>query len=270
MAEAALDALSPLAAELRVRRPDHYLATLFAPAGRRTSLIALYTFEDEIARVPHLVSEPMAGLIRLQWWEDAIDGLEGERVVRHPVLEGLAHAIYEDGLERRFLTRAIEACRQPLLQEEPPDEVRFEACLDGAGGNVARAAASLLGVGDEARLRLADAAGAVASAWTWFSALTGSRPPRRPWLPAAWLRPGDREGDNDPARAIGRRIAERPLARLAEAREGAPSLERSTMAAFFPGTLARLRLQRMLGGRAPEVVPAAPARLLWHWLRGRV
>jgi 15-cis-phytoene synthase len=51
---------------------DRFLATLFAPARHRSALFALYAFNVEIASVRERVREPMAGMLRLQWWRDVI------------------------------------------------------------------------------------------------------------------------------------------------------------------------------------------------------
>ena len=75
MTSRTIDDLSPLAAGLRAGNADCYLSTLFAAPARREALIALYAFDGEIARVRHAVREPMAGLIRLQWWDDVVDRL---------------------------------------------------------------------------------------------------------------------------------------------------------------------------------------------------
>ena len=63
--------LSYCAALVREHDPDRYLATLFAPAYAREELFVLYAFDHEIGQVRRVVSEPMAGLVRLQWWRDA-------------------------------------------------------------------------------------------------------------------------------------------------------------------------------------------------------
>ena len=76
----AIEQLSPLAKDLRAQNPDRYLATLFAPAACRSSLIALFAFDHEIARAQWNMREPMAGLIRLQWWQDVIDGFSQQMV----------------------------------------------------------------------------------------------------------------------------------------------------------------------------------------------
>ena len=103
MDEGALKSLSPLAADVRVHSPDRYLSTLFAPPQYREALLALYAFDGELARIQQIVSEPMAGLIRLQWWDDVIDGLGSGDAVAHPIIQALDRAVAENGLETDVL-----------------------------------------------------------------------------------------------------------------------------------------------------------------------
>ena len=51
---------------------DRFQTALFAPAARREALFALYAFNYEIARVREVVTEPMLGRIRLEWWRENI------------------------------------------------------------------------------------------------------------------------------------------------------------------------------------------------------
>ena len=81
--------LSYCAAEVREHDPDRYLATLFAPADARETLFVLYAFDHEIGRVRRIVGEPMAGLVRLQWWRDALEGIATGKPLAHPVVEAL-------------------------------------------------------------------------------------------------------------------------------------------------------------------------------------
>src|SRR5882757_10127749 len=86
-----------------VRRHDRsrYQTALFAPAGRREALLALYAFNYEIARVRETVTQPMLGQIRLQWWRENIVAAFEDGVVRHhPVVQPLAATIREFGLTR--------------------------------------------------------------------------------------------------------------------------------------------------------------------------
>ncbi len=61
--------------ELRAHDHDRFLTLLFAPASQRPALIALYAFNLEIARVAEVVTEPMMGHIRLQWWRETLEGI---------------------------------------------------------------------------------------------------------------------------------------------------------------------------------------------------
>src|SRR5258708_24245400 len=70
----------------QVRRFDHdrYLGTMFAREPVQARLFALYAFNVEIARVREIVSEPVIGQMRLQWWRDAITEFAAGAVRRHP------------------------------------------------------------------------------------------------------------------------------------------------------------------------------------------
>lgn len=251
MGDKALEALSPLAADLRRHSPDRYLATLFAPAARRESLIALYAFDHELAHIQHAVTEPMAGLIRLQWWDDVIDGMGQGGTIAHPVVKALDRAVVRDGLDRSFLKHAIDGRRRPFEEDLPPDPDGFEAYLDAIGGSITAAAAALLGSTTEAARK----AGAVCAAASLIGQEHGSHAAGERWMPSHWPLNG--------------RPADWALPRLAEARSEAPKPGRSMLAAFFPATLAGIRLRRRGAADPRHAMPTAPAHLLWHWLRGR-
>ena len=80
--------LSLCAQEVRLHDWDRYLFTLFAPADVREDLFTILAFNTEIARIPDMVSEPLLGRIRLQWWQDSInkiyagnsDGIQGHYI----------------------------------------------------------------------------------------------------------------------------------------------------------------------------------------------
>lgn len=121
----------------QVKRFDYerYLTALLAPAARRNSLWALYAFNHEIARIETMVREPMMGLVRYQWWHDAITRLYAGEAPEHDVLKAVAnclkngeswqeadfHAVI-DGFESSFQnldeTLAVRAAQRsvPLLR----------------------------------------------------------------------------------------------------------------------------------------------------------
>lgn len=74
----------------RETEPDRYLAALLAPRPVRAALIALAALVGEITRIPEAVSQPMAGLIRLQWWRDNLAAAAAGTRTGHPTLDILA------------------------------------------------------------------------------------------------------------------------------------------------------------------------------------
>jgi len=87
---------SPLADALRRHDRDRYLSALFVPADRRGAAIALYVFNHEIAKTREVVTEPLLGQIRLQWWREAIgEAYAGGAIRPHEVMTPLAGAIRE-------------------------------------------------------------------------------------------------------------------------------------------------------------------------------
>ena len=95
-----------------VRRhdPDRFLISMFAPADTREYLWSLFAFNHEIAKTRAVVSDTTLGLIRLQWWRDAIEGIysRGE-VLEHEVLKPLVHTIERHNLPRELFDKLIYA-----------------------------------------------------------------------------------------------------------------------------------------------------------------
>ncbi len=107
-----------------VRRHDHdrYLTALFLPADRRAAALALYAFNLEIARTREIVSEPLLGQIRLQWWRETIDGLFAGTPRAHPVVDALGDAMRLHELPRDQLEALIDA-READLDDGPPSDL---------------------------------------------------------------------------------------------------------------------------------------------------
>lgn len=85
--------LSPCGQIVRRYDPDRFLISMFAPEEVREDLWALFAFNYEIAKTREVVSESTLGLIRLQWWRDAIAGIYDGKILSHEVVEPLAAAI---------------------------------------------------------------------------------------------------------------------------------------------------------------------------------
>ncbi|MFN0043269.1 MAG: phytoene/squalene synthase family protein [Alphaproteobacteria bacterium] len=151
--------LSHCAREVRREDRDRYLSALFAPDGVREALFALYAFNAEIARAREVVTEPLLGEIRLQWWRDALDGLYGGRNLAHPVVEALGRAIGKHGLKRAGFERMIDARAADLSPEPPADMATLEAYAGASSGTLMELALECLGVATPDARRAAQEAG---------------------------------------------------------------------------------------------------------------
>ncbi len=100
--------------------PDRFLLSMFAPAERREALWALFAFNHEIAKTRESVTETQLGLIRLQWWRDAVGTIyEGADVPEHEVLKALASAIKAHELPRAEFDALIYAREFDLEDVRP-------------------------------------------------------------------------------------------------------------------------------------------------------
>jgi phytoene synthase len=153
-------------AQVRRFDRDRYLTALFAPSQARPDLLAVLAFNLELARARELVREPMMGLVRLQWWRDAVAEMFEGKVRRHQVAQPLAEAVRRRRLSRAHFERLIEA-RERDLDPEPPADMA--ALLDYAEGTAATLNHLLLEVlaesGTTATAELRDAAGRTGIAW---------------------------------------------------------------------------------------------------------
>lgn len=109
------------AEQVRQQDYDHYLCGLFAPEEARAGIYALYAFNAEIARTPELVSEPLLGRIRLQWWRDAIAAAYRGGGPPHQVVQALAQAIDRFALKQEVFDAMLEA-REAEVEHEPVED----------------------------------------------------------------------------------------------------------------------------------------------------
>lgn len=129
------DAYAHCAALIRQHDQDRYIATLYAPEGSRPPLLALYAFSHEIARVRALVSEPLPGEVRLQWWRDLLEGQPPGEAQAHPVAAALLDTIRRYRLPVAPLTALIDA-RIFDLYDDPMPSLRD---LEGYAGETSSA-----------------------------------------------------------------------------------------------------------------------------------
>lgn len=117
---------------LRAADPDRYLSVLYAPAGHRGALCALYGFNAEIAAIRDRVRDALPGEVRLQWWRDAIAAGAG---TGHPLADALIGTIRAHDLPPRTFESYLEARIFDLYDDPMP----ATADLEGYCGETASA-----------------------------------------------------------------------------------------------------------------------------------
>ena len=237
--------------QLRRLDRDRFLAALAAPADLRADLMVLYAFNCEVARVRESVSEQMLGLIRLQWWRDAIGEIFAGNPRRHVVVTPLAEMVRRRGLSQAPFLRLIEA-RERDLDNDPPQSVEaLEAYAAATSGSLIELALEICGVGlRERELALARHVGIAYALTGLLRATLYQARDRRLMLPAAVLaETGVSAGQlfdlkNQPAlRDAVKRMAETAERHLAAARKLRPA--RRTIPALLVGRLAAAQLEQL-------------------------
>ncbi|MGH6885694.1 MAG: phytoene/squalene synthase family protein [Geminicoccales bacterium] len=283
MIEKAQSQLSHCAAEVREHDPDRYLATLFAPPEAREALFALYAFDHEIAKVRHVVREPMAGLVRFQWWRDALDGIEAGKPLAHPVVAALqAHRAPFAPLRPR-LDAAIDARELELSADPPADLATLERRLEAGCGEITLAAVDLLGAYDEPTHAAARHLGLALGLVRLVQALPVDLGRERMRLPSSMLDRRDIDPDGSGPARDGRALspviaalAGRARTHLRDARRYRRAVPKQALAALLHATLLDRYLERLARARhdplahvATRPAGTAPLRLLGQYLLGR-
>ena len=147
-------------ARLREFNRGRYLACLYLPGDIRSDVAALWAFDAEIARIPDIVSEPMPGEIRLQWWRDLIKS--GDNAGSGPLARSLMSVINRHDLPHESFHAYLEARIFDLYQDPMPDAGTFEGYL-GETVSVLFHNAALI-VGANRTTELADTSGHVGMA----------------------------------------------------------------------------------------------------------
>ena len=124
---------------------ERYLVALFAPPEQRDGLFAVLAANHEIAKTAEVVSEPTIGLIRLQWWREAFDGIEAGMPRAHEVVLPLARAAARHPAVLDDLRRVVDAREADLSGAPAADLDALEAYAEATGGDVTVALARILG-----------------------------------------------------------------------------------------------------------------------------
>lgn len=136
--------------QLRRTDSDRFLSALFAPVELRPHLFALYALDQELKRIPGLVSEPMLGAIRFQWWRDTIGSIYQGEHPGHELVPALAAAIEAGALPAEGFHHWLDA-REDEMNELPfVDLASMESHARRAEGTVMNMAGRILGTAETA------------------------------------------------------------------------------------------------------------------------
>ncbi|MDE1146208.1 MAG: squalene/phytoene synthase family protein [Azospirillaceae bacterium] len=277
-------ALSYCLETVRRQDPDRFLTLLFAPADRREDLAALYAFNHEVAKTREVVTEPMLGQIRLQWWRDSIAGVYEGEARRHEVVQPLAQAVQRHGLDRALFDRLIDGREADMDDAAPADLGCLVSYAEVTSAPLVRLALDALGV---ERTGAVDAvAGHVGRGW----ALTGIlravpflARAHRSRLPTDLMeKSGASEAElfelkPQPGLAdVARAVADAARAELAAARALRGQVPRAAIPALLPARLATVWLGRLAKAGYDPLDPVLlrpdglrAARLAWAAVSGR-
>lgn len=124
-----------------------YLACLFLPADAREAIASLWAFNAEVDRIRDLISEPLPGEIRLQWWRDVATGLREEEGQRHPIGAPLLEAIETHQLPKQTFDALCDARIFDLYDDPMPDRATLEGYLGETRSILFQMSAGILGEG---------------------------------------------------------------------------------------------------------------------------
>lgn len=112
----------------QVRNYDyhHYLCLLELPAHMRRAAFALRAFNVETAKAMDVASDPRIGLMRLVWWQEAIDKMYAKKLIEHPTAQALSFVISENKISKAWLKRSVEARINDARREDTDSPENIE------------------------------------------------------------------------------------------------------------------------------------------------
>jgi len=234
-----------LDASVRRADPDRWLSSRFiTDPAKRADVVAIYAFNQELARTALGAREPMVAEIRLTWWREGLDDLLAGKPPRgDPVMQALARAIDRNHLAAAPLEALTDSSFDDLDPDRFADETALERYLDASSGAVMALACAITGGVDSEALRSA------AHAWGLVG-LIRRRAAGFDRFPENWS-------------------AAEPIDRVRKALADARAPISDLPVEAFPAVAHLTLVGGYLAGREPSELEKR-ARLTWAVLRGRV
>ena len=241
--------------QARAVDPDRSLCALFAPPRIRAEILGLILLDHELSRIPLIVTQPLAGMIRFQWWRDALASLTQDGPLSVPALAALAPAVRRGAIALGDLGALIDAREHELDEVPPADLAALEIYLASTAGAVSRLMACCLGAGAQ---DLSAAAG-IGTAWGLVRI----------------ARAFTDEAQGRDVRTEATALLDRAEVLLSTARQQVGRPSRDQLAPFLLARIAKMQsaaFRRCLGDARgiPPLPSMTAAALLWGWATRRV
>ena len=274
--------------EVRRQDPERFACAMLAPPGYRDALMVLLAFNQEIAKTRDVVSEPTIGLIRLQWWREALDEIAEGTPRRHQVVSPLAAIVGAKQLNMMKLATLIDAREQDLDAVAFSDPERVEHYAAQTNGQFHDVLADAVGVPTEdndTRTAMRDSAIAAA-----LVGMVRAIPFGDPRFTSATSSHDDQETALNPSEKERKRVREavRPIAialvekakkklqAVSDARLDRERMPDGATALLSQNALTRIHLQRLLSSdvdpfdiSVQSPISFAGIRLAWTKMRKR-
>ena len=105
----------------QVKQYDHdrYICCLFASSAEQTRLFTILAFNTEISLISEQTSDLAPALMRITWWQDAIDDLYQGKLRQHSLIKDLNEIIVQQKIPVELFRRFLQA-RMIELHKQPP------------------------------------------------------------------------------------------------------------------------------------------------------
>lgn len=255
-----------------------YIATLFTPDDKRQAIAALYAMDAQIARIRALVSEPLPGEIRLQWWRDALSGEREHEATAHPIAGPLLATVAEYDLPLVAFNNYFEARIFDLYDDPLPDQTALEGYLGETQSILFQMVATILGDGTAPENGDASGhAGVALGVARILSDIPAQRARGQTCLPLSFLLEAGADRDAYIA-GRDRKALDKALKQLidlgerhlAEAQEAVGRLPQSMRAAFVPIGLCGpvfKKARKAQDGLIEQGAPISALKMQWSMMR---
>lgn len=140
---------------LQVKRYDHdrYICGLFAKNDQRDDLFTILAFNSEISLISEQTSDIMPALIRITWWQDAIDDLYNNKIRQHSLIKDLNRIIIEKKIPHELFKQLLQGRMTELHQNSPQNMEELIDFAQKTGGNLLEICGHAINIKNPIRLR---------------------------------------------------------------------------------------------------------------------